>query len=440
MKRSTSRLAAAVAALTLTVGAGACSKAADPAPSASGGAQIKVAGDKYDGPNVTLEFWNPFTGPDGAYFKAMVDKFNSQTPNIKVNVTTMQASDLYSKFPVAVKSGKGPDVAVVHLHAIPTLAAAKNVLGLDAITTSLGLTEKDFAPLVWKGGIYQGTRYSIPLDMHMLGLFYNKTVLKKAGLNPDVPPKTGEEYAAALAALRKAGIQGQWIDSYGFMRLYYVTLLNQFGGQEFNEAGDKALWNSEAGVKALTWIQDLIKNGDSPKDVGADGYWAAFKDNKTAFVWGGIWALGDPDLPKIEWGVAPLPTIGTKNAVWSDSHQFVATTQLQGNADKTAAAAYFMNKISANSLEWAKANQVPARNSVRESAEFKALPGVTAFASQIDYVALPKPFPGLDEVNAELDKEMNKVLLLKAEPKAALDAAVAKADAILAANKAKYGY
>ncbi|MFF4623453.1 ABC transporter substrate-binding protein [Nonomuraea jabiensis] len=387
-----------------------------------------------------LEFWNPFTGPDGAYFKTMVEKFEKANPNIDINMTTLQAADLYSKLPTAVASGKGPDVAVIHLDSVATIAAQGNLLSLDAVVKNLGFTQDDFAPAVWQGGVWKGARYSIPLDMHMLGLFYNKTVLKQAGLDPDKPPQTAQDYLAALEKLKKAGIAGQWIDSYGFMRTLFVSLLKQFGGEQLNDTGDKALWNSEAGVRALTWMQDLIKKGYSPKNVGTDAYWGAFKGNKTAFVWGGIWALGDPDLKNVDWDVAPLPVIGDQPGVWSNSHQFVATRQIKGDANKTAAAAYFINKISADSIEWARANQVPARASVRKSGEFAELKKVATFATQIDALSLPDTFPGLNDINLALEKEINTVLLLKSEPKEALDRAVQKANAILADNKAKYGY
>lgn len=435
MRHTALRITAVIAGVALAVGLAGCSGGGT-----SSGGQLQVSGKSYDGPAVELQFWNPFTGPDGAQFQTLVDTFNKKNPKVKVTMTSMAADDLYSKLPVAVKSGNGPDVAVIHLSHVATVAAGGTLLGLEDVTKSLGFKQSDFAPAVWQGGIYKGTRYSIPLDMNMLGLFYNKTVLAKAGLDPNSPPQTAQQYADALTALRKAGMQGQWIDSYGFMRTHFVSLLHQYGGTEFNAAGDKALWNSEAGVKALTWLQNLIKNGDSPKDVGADQYWTAFKNNQTAFVWGGNWALGDPDLAKIDWGVAPLPTIGDKAATWSDSHQFVATAQVSGNKNKTAAAAYFISQISANSLEWAKTYKVPARLSVRDSAGFKAIPKIGAFASEVPAVVLPNSFPGLDDANNVLVAEMNKVLLLQKDPKAALDDAVQQANVILADNKAKYGY
>ena len=55
----------------------------------------------------------------------------------------------------------------------------------------------------------------------------------------------------------------------------------------------KATWDSEAGVKALTWMVDLVKKGYSPKNVGQDADYIALKNSKNAMNWQGIWQVGD---------------------------------------------------------------------------------------------------------------------------------------------------
>ena len=89
--------------------------------------------------------------------------------------------------------------------------AARQVIGpLDDVATALKLTEADFAPIAWNGGLYQDKRYGIPLDVHPAGLFYNKTVLEKVGADPEKPPTTGDELMAILEQCKSKGIQGMW--------------------------------------------------------------------------------------------------------------------------------------------------------------------------------------------------------------------------------------
>jgi multiple sugar transport system substrate-binding protein len=434
MKARLSRIVAAASALALGATLAACGGSDDKVDAA------EISGTSYDGPAVELSFWNGFTGADGAYFDSMVEKFNKDNPNITVKTTTMEWADFYTKLPIAVKSNSGPDVAVMHMDQVSTQAAQGALTPLDGVATDLGLKEADFAEAVWAGGLYQEARYGIPLDVHMHALYYNKGVLEAAGIDPETPPTTGAELEANLETLKEQGVQGMWIDSSGWMRTWFVALNAQFGGQLFSDDGGTVTWNDEAGVEALTWMSDLITKGYSPANVGQDGYWKAFTTDQNAYVIGGIWEQSNPAFDAIEWGVAPLPAIGDSAVTWGSSHQFTATTQVEKDANKLAAAAYFVNSMSSDSIEWAKANQVPARASVRASAEFKALPGMDVFGPLIDQTVLPQNFPGLPESQGKLEEAINSVLLGESTPKDALDKSAKDAQLIVTENKSKFGY
>lgn len=398
-----------------------------------------ISGEKYTGPAVELNFWTPITGPDGEKLQELVDKFNADNANIKVVLTSNSGDDHNSKLPVALGSGNGPEVAVVHMDRVSTNAAQGLLTPVTTYAGDLGWSEAQFAEVPWRGGAYQGEQYCVPLDVHPHGMYYNKDVLRQVGLDADNPPATAEQYMNALAVLKENGIAGQWISDVGANRLF-TSLLKQYGGELYNEDGSEVRWDSEAGVKALTWLQDLITNEYSPKNVGLDEYWTAFKANETAFVWDGIWMLGDKDLDMVDWGVAPLPVIGEQEGVWGGSHQLCVTNQVEGDQDKLAASLYFLNQLSANSLNWAKANQVPARLSVLETPEFTEIPGVPVFAEMLPSVLLPGGFPGISDSDAKLNEAISAALLSGADPKDSLEAAAVKANQILKENKDRYGY
>lgn len=400
----------------------------------------EIAGTGYDGPKVDISFWNGFTGSDGAYFDEMVAEFNEANPNIKVTTTTQEWTDVYGKLPIAVQSGNGPDVAVIHIDQVSGQAAQGALSPLDGVAESMELSESDFAPVVWNAGIYNGKRYSIPLDVHMHALYYNKDVLKAAGLDPETPPATGEELLANLETLKDKGVQGMWIDSSGWMRTWFTALDAQFGGTLFSDDGTKITWNDEAGTKALTFMRDLIDKGYSPANVGQDGYWKAFAANENAYAIGGVWELANPNFEGVDWGVAPLPVIGDKSATWGSSHQFVMTSQAAKDDDKAKAAAYFINEMSKDSIKWAKANQVPARMSVQTSEEFLAIDNMEMFAGLIDETALPPSYPGLADANGELEKAISAVLLGTSKPAEALESSAQQAQKIVDDNRARYGY
>ncbi|MFF0469154.1 ABC transporter substrate-binding protein [Micromonospora zamorensis] len=398
-------------------------------------------GKEYTGPKVDLKLWNGFTGGDGEIFKTLVNQFNTEHKNIAVSVATYQWEDYYNKLPGAASSGNGPDIAVMHMDQLATFAARGVITELDDVAKNLELAEGDFAPTVWKGGLYNNKRYGIPLDMHPLGFYYNKSVMQKAGLDPNKPPTTKDDYVAALTELKKAGIQGFWVSPFQFTGgMTFYSLLNQWGATLFDAEVAKATFNSDPAVEACTWLVDMIRQGFSPANVGQDADYLSFKSGKNAFTWNGIWQINDlKKSPEVQWGVAPLPQIGSKPAAWANSHNFTIVKQRANDANKVSGAKVFINWLSEHSLDWAKGGQIPARKAVREGTEFKALPEISSLAPELEYAAFPPAAPGLGEVMTTFYNSFNEAALGKKSPKQALDDGVAKANKQLEDNRKKYG-
>jgi multiple sugar transport system substrate-binding protein len=398
-------------------------------------------GRTYDGPKVELAFWNGFTGGDGPFMRELVEQFSAEHDNINVSMNTIEWVKYYQNVPAAVRSGQGPDVGIMHSDQLGTNAARGVIIPLDDVAQALGLKESDFAPLVWQAGIYNNQRFGIPLDMHPLGLYYNKAVMEEAGLDPNSPPQTREDYEAALQELKSNGVEGSWVSPFPFTGvLQWESLLFQFGGSLYNEDVTQATFNSDAGVEALTWMVDLVKNGHSPKNVAQDAEYVAFQNGQNALHWNGIWQINAfKEVDDLEWGVAPVPQIGSEKGVWSGSHNFVIMNRTPPDENKQQAARVFINWVSQRSIEWAKAGQIPARNSVRESQEFQNLQEQSTLAQQVDYVTFVPPVPGIGDVQpTTFDQAVNEAVLLKKAPKTALDEAAARANQLLEENRQKY--
>jgi multiple sugar transport system substrate-binding protein len=419
----------------------ACGGGTDAPPGAGGGGGGGQFGEgkEYTGPSVTLAFWNGFTGGDGPYMRKLVEQFNSENQNIKVKMNVLQWADFYAKVPTAVSSGNGPDIAVMHIDQLATNAARRVIIPVDEVATVLEYQEDDFAPAVWQAGVYQEKRYGIPLDVHPLLFYYNQEDLQKAGLSE--PPKDKASFEAALKDMKAKGVNDPfWVTSTWPAHLMWWSLIYQFGGSPYNADGTQAQFNSEAGVQALTWMTSQIPTY-SPKNVAADAQAIAFRQGKNALTWDGIWMMNEwAKVKSLEWGASELPQIGSQPAVWGSSHNFVVTTQAQKDPNKLQASKVFISYISDHSIDWAKAGQIAARASVRETPEFQALETQSIAAQQLDYVKFPPAVPGIGEVTAPtFELAVNEAVLGKKSPKAALDEATKKANEMLAANKKKYG-
>jgi multiple sugar transport system substrate-binding protein len=315
----------------------------------------------------SIEMWSPLTGPDGDEMSALAVRFSEEN-ELGITVQHVAQPDYVQKLNASAAANQLPAMTVVRVINVGELAA-RNVLKpmsdevLNIFGDDIG---SHFPEQVWSAGEYNGERYSFPLDMHTLVMYYNKDMFEAAGLEaPGTEPMTREEFEAALTALQESGVQPISIGNAFQGATIFQTLIQQFGGGLTNAEGTEATFGSDAGVQALTYLRDL-KQQYSPDVSGAgDPEVAVFKQGQAAIVFHGPWHISD--LQRLDFvGFAPLPQIGDQYAVWAGSHQLALTTD---DPAQQAAAGCWIAWLSENSVEWAKAGQVPARNEVRTSAE-----------------------------------------------------------------------
>lgn len=387
---------------------------------------------------VQLDYWNPFTGPDGPFMGQMVDAFNTEHPNIQVTMTTQ--SDYYTQLTTAAASNALPDVAIVHADQIATNAYRNVLRPMDDVVAELGLTGDEFPAAVWAAGEVDGSRYSVPLDIHPMTMFYNADLLSEAGF--DAPPTTGEEFDAIATALTGDGNNGFMITSGFPIRQIFEMLLYQFGGTSFNEDGTEATWNSEAGVQAAQWLLDAQAAYSEP-NLEVDAELNAFKGGTVGMIWNGIWQTTNVTGEGVFFNgqATAVPQIGSQMAVWAGSHQLTLPVQTDEDSCRDTAAAIFIRYILDNSVTWARAGQLPANNAVRESAEFQEVhPQAEIAAGSAEYVFFPPSVPGITDAYAPLDEAIGALMAGTAtDVQAELDNAAARANQILEQNRQTYG-
>lgn len=393
---------------------------------------------EYTGPPVELSYWNGFTGGDGPFMEQMVEDFNAEHENIKVVSNTMQWADFYQRLPAAVTAGEGPDVGVMHLDQLATMAARNVIVPVDNLVSGLELTADDFTEEVWNAAVYKDQRFGVPLDVHSLAMYYNTEHFEKAGITE--APTDAASFEDALAKLKEAGFENPfWMPAKWPAHLMNLSLLWQNGGDPYNAEEATATFDSEAGVEALSWQTSMVEDGYSPSGVAIDSQYVAFKNGETSITWDGIWQLNDLDASGLPYAAAPIPTIGEDDAVWANSHNFFLPRQATPDADKQAAAQVFIAWMSENSDEWAKSGMIPARESVRASGVLDGMPQ-EAIAENIDAMRFLPAVPGIGTVQAEtLEVAVSNAILGEQEPEQALTEAAEQATTLMEENQASFG-
>ncbi len=386
---------------------------------------------------VSLEYWNPFTGPDGPFMGELVNAFNEANPNIVVTMTTQ--SEYYTQLSTAAASGTLPDVAIVHADQIATHVYRNILRPIDSIVEEVGIVGEDFPEGVWAAGQVGDSRYSIPLDIHPMTMFVNMDMLEAAGITE--VPATAEEFEAAAAAMTAHGNYGFFITAGFPIRQIFEMLLYQFGGTSFNEDGTEATWNSEAGVQAAQWLLDAQAAYSEP-NLEVDAELNAFKGGTVGMIWNGIWQTTNVTGEGVFFnGVAvPVPQLGTVNAVWGGSHQLTVPVQTDEDPCRDTAIGIFIDYLLDNSVTWARAGQLPANNVVRASEEFAEVqPQADIAAGSAEYVFLPPSVRGITDAYAPLDEAIGALMSGNAtDVQAELDGAAERANQILEQNAELY--
>ncbi len=439
--RSAGPKAVLAVAATAAIGLAACSGGQTPEDVAGGGGgdtEVPEFTGEYTGPEVELAYWNGFTGGDGPFMQDLVDQFNEEHDNITVVPNTIEWGDFYQRLPAAVTQGEGPEVGVMHLDQLATMAARNVIVPLDNLAEALELTADDFTSEIWDAGIYEDARYGIPLDVHSLAMYYNTEHFEEAGITE--PPTDEASFMEALDALQAAGFENPfWMPQVWPSHLMWLSLTWQNGGEIYAEDGSAAMYDSPEGVEALEWQRSIIEQGYSPNDVAADSQYIAFKNEETSITWDGIWQINDLEAEEVPYGIAPVPTIGDEDAVWANSHHFFMTRQATQDEDTAAAAQVFISWMSEQSGEWAGSGMIPARLSVRDSGVLDDMPQ-QAIAEVIDTMRFLPPVPGVGGVQTEaLEPAISDAVLGNQDPAEALGTAAEQATNLMEENLESFG-
>ncbi len=374
----------------------------------------------------------------------MVKRFNEANPDVNVLMQRADWATLYNKLFVAGLGGRAPELFVVHTSALVRFAQAKFVAPIDDLVGGAnGLDVNDIDANVWQGASVDGRHYALPLDVHLLGMYYNRRMFREAGVvdakGEPRPPTNHDEFLDACARLTRRAPNGSNsgspnVEQWGFVftnldsNLY--TLMRQWDGPFFTPDESRCLLDDKRNVDALAFGVDLIRNRRvAPPPENFDS-WVGFRQGKVGMAFEGIYMLADLEKQTdLEFGGAPIPQLGTNKMVWANSHNLCMRAGL--NDAQRQATWRFMRFLSDNSLDWAAGGQVPVRKSLRATPRFASMPVQSAFATQIPIVNYLPRLPFIFEFQTEYDTAMESALRGSVSPQAALQTAASNINAII---------
>ena len=174
---------------------------------------------------IEIQWWHAMTGANNDAIVKLATDFNATQSDVKV-VPTYKGSyaDTMNAGIAAFRAGNAPHIMQVFEVGTATMMAATGaVKPVHALMKEAGEPFDPNAFLPTVTGYYstvKGDMLSMPFNSSSAVMWYNKDAFKKAGLDPNAPPKTWPDVFEAAKKLKAAGF-----DRCGFSNAW-VTWVN----------------------------------------------------------------------------------------------------------------------------------------------------------------------------------------------------------------------
>jgi multiple sugar transport system substrate-binding protein len=293
----------AAAVITLALGTtAACSSSGG--TSASGGSALTAHGP--------VKVWLSNNPEELTWGHAMVAAWNTAHPKELVTAQEIPAGKTSEEvIGAAITAGNAPCLVYnTAPAAVPGFQKAGGLVALDSFKDGKAYVEARTGAAADQYKSPDGKFYQIPWKSNPVMIFYNKDMMKKAGISPTAPPLA--TYDQFLATSKKVVSSGaakaaiwpapsseffqSWFD-------FYPLYAAESDGKQLLENG-KATFDSDAGKKVSSFWRTMYADKLAPQEKYTGD---SFADKKAAMAVVGPWAI-PVYKDKVNWGVAPVPT------------------------------------------------------------------------------------------------------------------------------------
>ncbi|TMQ08747.1 MAG: maltose/maltodextrin ABC transporter substrate-binding protein MalE [Deltaproteobacteria bacterium] len=267
---------------------------------------------------------------------------------------------------------------------------------------------------------FQNKVWGYPLSIEAVGLIYNKALVAK-------PPASFEEI---FGLDKKLGKDGKHAILWAYDTPYFTfPLLAANGGYPFgrNAKGDYSPTdvgvNTPGAVKGAEMLARLIEAGVMPKGATYSTMESAMNKGEVAMMISGAWAWENLRKSKIDFAVAPLPTIAGKPAKPFVGVQGAMINRASNNKDLAVEFIenYLLTMDGLKTLDSDVSLGVTAHKEFYKSRASDPL--IAATMQNIKNGILMPSLPQVDKFWAAMESAFGNISQGRQKPKEALDAA-----------------
>ncbi len=372
----------------------------------------------------TVTWWDTSSvGSEDKVFKKLAEGFEKKHPKVDVKYVNVPFGDAQNKFKNAAQAGDGaPDVIRSEVAWTPDFANLGYLAPLDG--TPALKDQDDFLEQAVASTKYEDKTYAVPQVIDSMGIFYNKKLLKEAGV--EAPANLDDLKAAGKKIKDKTGKTGLYLR--GDDPYYFLSFLYGEGG-DLVDAGSKSVSvDKPEGVKAFKAVKALVDDGTAKTDAsdGWENMMQAFKNGDVAMMINGPWAVADTltgsqFTDKGNLGIAPVPAGSAAQGAPQGGHN-LAVYAGSKNLDASYAFVEYMTSVESQATAAGELNLLPTRTSAYAKKEAVDSEIVGFFKPVVETVVERPWIPEGGSLFAPLGIEYTKVLTGQTTPEKAAKA------------------
>ncbi len=269
--------------------------------------------------------------------------------------------------------------------------------------------------------------YGVPLDVTTIQMVYNKKLYTQAGLDPDAPPKTWEQFIAHCQKLKDAGIP-RFVS--GFGEIWMIDALAS--NLAMNLMGEDKVFKTYKGEVPYTdpdWVRvlSLFKQMADEKILVEGGVTMVnktaeqtFANERAAYAFNGSWCVNvfKGMNPNLQYAAMLPPAVNVSHPVkiWGGAgSSFMVNKQ----SERRAGAVQFLKWMTDNAQQVTLAKETENLPSTKSSLD-DILPILKEFADDMDNATHPNLYPVHEspQVTEAFDKGIQSILIGEKTPQA----------------------
>jgi multiple sugar transport system substrate-binding protein len=282
-------------------------------------AQAKIAPPNTNPVTITYYNYNLASAGAGAdATRELIAEFMAQYPHIKVEGVPVSSGQVLARVQADLVAGRVPDVAQL---VFSDLDFAVRNLGVKPLQDIVPADEwaahtAGMVPAGLKLGAIGDKAYGLAYVFSTPVLFYNATLFKAAGLDPDSPPKTWGEVKAAALKIKASGKEGMYPSIYSEFDWLLQSIFLSNGGRVMSEDRTRIMFGERESVEALEIMRDMLKAGAHANIRDSESGDAFMSGNLGMILITSVYqrAFLAAAKDKFEVRAAMMPTFGDKTA------------------------------------------------------------------------------------------------------------------------------